>query len=217
VAKQYTVKQGDYLAKIARNFGFTDYMTLWEASENATLREKRKSPNVLFPGDVVTIPDRNAKLEPANTEARHVFRVRKKPLKLRLVIQEEDRAEAAEEEVALSIEGRTETARTRKDGLLERGVEPEVAVARLTFLRLEGPFDPARPLDLRIGGLDPVDKISGQVQRLRNLGYFDATDDPMDGLELRSAVEEFQCDHQLTVDGKCGPQTQAKLLEAHGS
>jgi murein L,D-transpeptidase YcbB/YkuD len=31
-----------------------------------------------------------------------------------------------------------------------------------------------------------------------------------------SAVEEFQCDHGLTVDGKCGPATQARLKQAHG-
>jgi hypothetical protein len=31
-----------------------------------------------------------------------------------------------------------------------------------------------------------------------------------------SAVEEFQCDHGLVVDGKCGPTTQAKLKQVHG-
>jgi hypothetical protein len=31
-----------------------------------------------------------------------------------------------------------------------------------------------------------------------------------------SAVEEFQCDHGLGVDGKCGPATQAKLKQIHG-
>ena len=31
-----------------------------------------------------------------------------------------------------------------------------------------------------------------------------------------SAIEEFQCDHGLVVDGKCGPATQAKLKQVHG-
>jgi peptidoglycan hydrolase-like protein with peptidoglycan-binding domain len=35
-------------------------------------------------------------------------------------------------------------------------------------------------------------------------------------MAFRSAVEEFQCDHGLTVDGDCGAQTQAKLLSVHG-
>jgi len=34
--------------------------------------------------------------------------------------------------------------------------------------------------------------------------------------QFRSAVEEFQCDQGLTVDGICGPQTQAKLKQVHG-
>jgi hypothetical protein len=45
------------------------------------------------------------------------------------------------------------------------------------------------------------------------------TASPVDliALQFRSAVEEFQCDNQLTVDGKCGPNTQAKLKAVHGS
>ena len=33
---------------------------------------------------------------------------------------------------------------------------------------------------------------------------------------LESAVEEFQCDNNLTVDGICGPVTQAKLKQVAG-
>jgi hypothetical protein len=35
-------------------------------------------------------------------------------------------------------------------------------------------------------------------------------------LRFRSAVEEFQCNHGLSVDGKCGPITQAKLKSVYG-
>jgi LysM repeat protein len=34
--------------------------------------------------------------------------------------------------------------------------------------------------------------------------------------QFLSAVQEFQCDQGLTVDGICGPQTQAKLKQVHG-
>jgi peptidoglycan hydrolase-like protein with peptidoglycan-binding domain len=40
--------------------------------------------------------------------------------------------------------------------------------------------------------------------------------DEEDEARFKSAVEEFQCDHGLAVDGKCGPKTQAKLEEIHG-
>ena len=35
--------------------------------------------------------------------------------------------------------------------------------------------------------------------------------------QIRSAVEEFQCDHGLSVDGEVGPKTQRALVDAHGA
>ena len=58
---------------------------------------------------------------------------------------------------------------------------------------------------------------SGQVGRLENLGYHAGSGTPEEERLFRRAVEEFQCDHKLAVDGVCGPQTQAKLEEVHGS
>nr|WP_246312511.1 peptidoglycan-binding domain-containing protein [Aquabacterium terrae] len=68
-----------------------------------------------------------------------------------------------------------------------------------------------------IGDLDPVEEKSGQLARLLNLGYYRRALDPVDEDEWKSAVEEFQCDHELTpVTGECDGATQAKLLEVHG-
>jgi N-acetylmuramoyl-L-alanine amidase len=69
---------------------------------------------------------------------------------------------------------------------------------------------------LHIGELDPVDTFSGQQARLNNLGYFPGSSDQDDDPQFLSAAEEFQCDHGLTVDGKIGPKTQAKLKQVHG-
>jgi hypothetical protein len=89
--------------------------------------------------------------------------------------------------------------------------------------------DPSVPpvslsLPLKIGYLDPVTTVPGQVARLNNLGYDAglvgredrAPRDEEGQRQFRSAVEEFQCDHGLAVDGKCGPVTQAKLKKVHG-
>jgi hypothetical protein len=73
---------------------------------------------------------------------------------------------------------------------------------------------------LGIGELDPVDTVSGQIQRLHNLGYEPGLPLPpaseADKRRQGSAIEEFQCDHGLAVDGVCGPATQGKLLQIHG-
>ena len=70
---------------------------------------------------------------------------------------------------------------------------------------------------LKIGHLDPVEHSSGQVGRLANLAYYRLPVEPVDKAEFLSAVEEFQCEQGLTVDGICGSATQAKLKQVHGS
>jgi hypothetical protein len=72
-------------------------------------------------------------------------------------------------------------------------------------------------VELLIGHLDPVTEKSGQIGRLENLGYNVGSGTPDDDRLFRRAVEEFQCDQNLTVDGVCGPQTQAKLEKVHGA
>jgi hypothetical protein len=76
----------------------------------------------------------------------------------------------------------------------------------------------ARTLTILIGHLDPVSEASGQKARLNNLGYFAGAMDEDDDARFRSAVEEFQCEHmgKGSVDGVCGPKTQAKLEDVHG-
>ena len=50
----YIVKSGDWLAKIAEDHGST-VSAIWNHPENATHRQKRGSPDVLYPGDVLRI------------------------------------------------------------------------------------------------------------------------------------------------------------------
>jgi peptidoglycan hydrolase-like protein with peptidoglycan-binding domain len=102
---------------------------------------------------------------------------------------------------------------TDGQGHFEQEIPQDAHEATLVIQGDETPFGGV-PFPVKIGDLDPVDEVSGQAARLNNLGYFpgDGTDEDA----FLSAVEEFQCDHGLTVDGKCGPLTQAKLKKVHG-
>ena len=71
-------------------------------------------------------------------------------------------------------------------------------------------------IPIKIGHLDPIETPSGQWARLNNLGYFPEEPKEENTDAMKSAVEEFQCDHNLAVDGVCGPQTQKKLKQVHG-
>jgi|ERR1019366_744923 N-acetylmuramoyl-L-alanine amidase len=209
----YTVVQGDHLSKIAKDNGFPDYHIIWDHPNNAELKDKRKNPNVLYPGDQVFVPDKEEKQESGSTEKRHTFQVKKEPLKLRLVLEDYLENPIANAPYALLVEGEVTQKNTDGKGHIEQDIPLDAHEAVLVIRGDETPFqDVAFPV--RIGDLDPVEEVSGQLARLDNLGYF-----PGDGTDqdaFRSAVEEFQCDHGLSVDGKCGPITQAKLKKVHG-
>lgn len=215
----HTVVQGDHLSSIARKYGFSSYKTIWDHGQNAELKKKRQNPNVIFPGDRLFIPDKGEKEESRGTEKRHHFKVKTEKLKLRLVLEDMYEKPLANAMVELSIENEVFKLTTDGQGKIEADIKATDGQGLLTIK------DPQTPINeilipIKIGNLDPVEEESGQKARLNNLGYFagpsDAKSDEQNKAAFLSAVEEFQCDHGLAVDGKCGPNTQAKLKQAHG-
>lgn len=113
----------------------------------------------------------------------------------------------------LGLERRKVT--TDGTGQIEQDIPPDLRDASLTIQDPQTPFEGTQ-IPIKIGHLDPVDKLSGQHARLNHLGYWPGAVGDSDSAEFKSAVEEFQCDQGLTVDGICGPLTQAKLKQVHG-
>ena len=217
--KTHTVKQGEYISSIARQYGFTDYRKIWDDPQNATLKSKRKNPNVLFPGDELIIPDRETKEVSGSTEKRHRFQVSLPRLKLRLVLEDLYEKPIANAKCLLRVDGQEYELTTNGIGKIEQLIP---ATAEAAQLIIQDPQTPLQDLvvPIKIGHLDPIDELSGQLARLNNLGYnagpLPDNSDADNKNMLQSAVEEFQCDHSLSVDGVCGSNTQTKLLEAHG-
>src|SRR4051794_16020668 len=82
----YIVGQGDGFSSIADAHGFF-WSTLWELPENAALKEARANPEILLPGDRVTIIEKRVKSVPAAAGARHVFRRKGVPAKIRVQVR----------------------------------------------------------------------------------------------------------------------------------
>jgi hypothetical protein len=218
MAMTYTVKQGDYLVKIAHENGFLDYRTIWEHAQNKSLKEKRKNPGVLLPGDVIFIPDRQEKEESGATGQKHRFELSVAKNKLRLILEDLYGNRIGNARCELNVDGTMFNVTSMADGKIEQQIPIDAQQAELIVTDGDTPLKGVT-LKVQIGHLDPVEERSGQKARLSNLGYYPGGldgDDDGDDLQFRSAVEEFQCDNGLQVDGECGPKTQSRLQQIHG-
>jgi N-acetylmuramoyl-L-alanine amidase len=212
---EHVVKQGEHLTRIAKEHGFFDFRTIFDDPANADFKALRPNPDVIFPGDRIVIPDKQVKEQTGVTDRRHIFQVQTPTLKLRIKLTDIDHEPMPGIDCHLLVEGKVHPLTTDPDAIIEVEIPETAERGNLTFPDEKIPFDID---EVRIGHLDPVTEPSGQRARLNNLGYFLGDIDDPDDLELRSAIEEFQCDFmgKPAVDGICGPKTQAKLLEKHG-
>src|SRR5262249_26087387 len=139
----YIVRQGDFLAQIAKDHGFHDPLTIWNAPENARLRQLRSDPNVLNPGDEIFIPDKQDKQLAVASGQRTTFQVGAGPRKLRIRVRNIDNDPLVGAICKLVVDGDAVVNGLKSpDALIERDMPP---------LNPNGP----RPLQGRLDLLDP--------------------------------------------------------------
>jgi len=211
----HVVQQGEHLSQIAEKYGFRDYKIVWNHPSNADLKKLRQSPNVLMPGDTVHIPDKTQRQESCSTEKMHRFKLADCRLFLHLAIKDFDDQPLANTKCDLQIDGKSTSVTTGPDGHLKVPISPLTKEATLTFHDPLVPFDVSVPI--KIGHLNPVEELSGQKARLSNLGYITRPLEEVDKATLERAVQEFQCDFGLPVNGICDAATRTKLKKLHGS
>ncbi len=209
----YTVEPGECLPAIAERLGYR-WQTLWDHPGNAELRKVRQDPNTLLPGDKLVLPEKAVKYEAGATEKTHRFRARNIPRYLRLVMQTPRGKPLAHQPYLLQIDGQFVPnapgggAQTDGDGVIEcrlpRGAKEAVLTIDHDTWRLE------------LSGLAPLETVAGLQGRLQNLNYPAGPIDGVLGPRTREALRNFQRDHELLVDGRYGPQTQAKLKAVYG-
>ena len=163
--KFYQIRQGDSAESLAAENGLL-LETVWNHPENKELKELRKDPHILYPGDQLFVPDIQLKEVSAVTEITHIFVLEIPLSKLRVVILHND-LPAANERYVLQIEGTSLDGRTKSDGSVEKSISPTAKKARLIL----SPGENERILDLQLGGLDPITETSGVQGRLYNLGF----------------------------------------------
>jgi hypothetical protein len=200
---QHAVQQGDCFSNIAEQYGIP-WKTIWNHPDNAELKAKRKDPNVLFPGDMVSVPDKNLKEESRPVDARHKFKKKGEPthVKIRLLLDDEPRAGVRYQ---LVVDGTTSKGSTDGGGYLHELI-PSDAQNGVLIVE-EGTAQEI--FQLGFGTLDPIDTDSGVRGRLEALGY-EVKDD------LASAVRAFQFKEKLDVTGVIDDLLRAKLKGKFG-
>jgi hypothetical protein len=185
--KYHPVYQGDSLTSIAFEHGF-DWEKLWNYSRNADLKSLRQDPHVLYPGDVVYLPDKELRMESCATDAKHTF-VRNVPLDRLRIRFLRDFAPRANEEYVLIIDRKRVHGFTDGDGMVDELVHPSVRRARLL---LQGGSE---QYEVSLGHLDPVETVEGLQGRLRSMGFFAGEITGEMDEETTSALKAFQASH----------------------
>lgn len=212
---RHTVQPGECFASIAARYGFDDYSVVYNHPANAKLKRIRPNPNVLFPGDVVAIPEPKPRELSLNTGRVHPVKVRLPKKELRVVIKN-DRDEAlASTPYSLQVDGRgtPEEGTTDGNGLLKHPVPAGTQSVVVQIAELS--------LRMRLGWLAPLREtqdhgVRGAQARLCNLGYNVGSIDGKLSRGTRTAIAMFQHDHEQPVDGELSPELIDQLLKEHG-
>jgi Putative peptidoglycan binding domain/LysM domain len=198
--RSYIVQDGDCLSSIAAREGFF-WQTLW--NHNAALKAKRKNPNVLLVGDEVLIPDKRVNEVAGATDRRHRFVKRGIPARLRLIV-ERNAVPLKNTRYTLTVDGTSRGGTTDGQGMIDVPIPPTARQGRLEIGDLV--------YELDLGGLDPLDEITGIQDRLRNLGFYRGALDGELGPETKDALAEFQSIVGLQPTGELDGATKDKLF-----
>jgi len=212
----YTVKRGDCIASIAYANGLPPDK-LWNAPENAELRERRKNPSTLSEGDVVQVKEREPKWAPAATDARYRFLRVGVPELLRIRFIDEEFRPRSGVQYTLIVDGGTkETGVTDGNGAIRVPIAPNAKVATLV-LSPDGDKK-NETYELALGELQRATVEEALLERLERLG-FGVEDELYEDAELqeRIALKMFQSAQGLPVTGEADQATLDALEAFHGS
>jgi len=198
----YTVQQGDCVTNIAERYGFL-WTTVWNHANNSQLRQLRKDPNVLYPGDQLFVPDLELKEVDRPTDQRHTFVKKGVPAKLKIRLLDQDQPRAGVP-YQLEIDGALKSGVTDSDGFVEQPLPPGAQRGKLTV----GEGSTKDVYQVQFGSLDPFDTDTGVRGRLISLGF--GVDD------IKEAIKAFQQKEGLPVTGEADAATQSSLKDKYG-
>lgn len=206
----YTVQQGDCLSSIAKQFKCADWHTIYDAPENAAFRELRPNPNIIYPGDKVHIPGRNAEPVSRATGKKHTFRLTATETRFRVRIQF-----GAPFSYHLDVEGAPHDGDLDDGAVIDVPIPPDARTGKLSIWPNRDKEKDPLVFKLALGSLDPVSEVSGVQARLNNLGFKCGKADGIVGPKTTRALRAFQGVAGLDVTGTINDATRDALRARH--
>ncbi len=211
--REHTIEQGECLMSLAHQTGLF-WETIWNHPSNAQLKASRKGPNLVLPGDIVTIPDKSPQGISAATDARHRFVRRGVPSQLRLRFANAgDDSPRKGVPFVVSVDGHFARGTTDEDGCVVCAVSPS---ARQGDITLNPGAVNEEVFEIQLRHMDPEDSVTGLQARLQNLSFYGGPIDGEPSDALREAIRSFQTFHKLTESGEADAATRAAVVKAHG-
>ncbi len=204
---KYKVKQGDCTSSIACDKGFL-WKTLWDHPENAQLKNDRKDPNVLYPGDTVHISEIEEKEENCSDKQKHRFRLKGRPVKTKMQLLLNDKARSDESYELYVDDELRKKGKTDAKGFVEASIPPKATKGEIVIRKKAN----EERYEFYFGTLDPLSTDEGIKGRLLNLGY-PVKDD------LSSAIKAYQSSYKtegLTETGTADQDTRNHLKGKFG-
>ena len=207
--RKVIVAPGEHVESLAAAHGVTAE-AIWDHPDNAALREAGRSPNVLHPGDVVTLPAPRARGIRVTAGQTAAFRAHIRRIETRIRLLEGNDPVANEPFVVRSLATQLDGT-TDADGWVTFRAPATARFAEIDLPRL------GRSVALALGGLDPVEEPSGVRQRLDLLGFYRGALDGILDATVRRALAAFQERESLPVTGEPDDGTRARLVECVGA
>jgi hypothetical protein len=206
----YTVTQGDCLSSIAAQNGFADYRVIYDHPNNADFKARRPNPNIIYPGDVVFIPDKKRKTVSVPTGDVHVFQIKTSKTRFRVRIQF-----GVPFTYHLDIEGAPFDGALDDGAIIDVAIPPDARKGKLSIWPNSNMDSDPLEFEVALGALDPIDEASGVQARLNNLGFDCGAVDGDVGPKTEHALRAFQGVAQLEITGQIDDPTRDAIRARH--
>ena len=211
----HTVQQGECLSSVAKQYHLSDYRLIYDHPENAEFKRRRPDPNIIYPGDVLFIPDKELKEVPRPTDNKHKFKLKEQLVLLRIVVKDDQDHPYANKRYQLTVDDTQFDGRTNGQGLLEQKIPADATDGELKVWTGQDDRIDFHGWKLSLGHLDPVETVTGVQARLNNLGFYCGAVDGIVGPMTSEALRDFQGKERLQQTGQIDATTRNRLKSKH--